>query len=398
MITPKKELLNRIRKIHTMMDDEHPDWSAVFIVDKVNQYYLTGTMQNAIFVLKNDGDYGYFVRGSLERAKLESPLEHIFPMVSYKDLQGFMDTACPHAFVEGDVFSFTMMERLNKYFKIGKISSCDDIFYNARAVKSEHELKIMRESGIQHAHLLDDIVPTILREGMSEPELTARLYTEMIALGYQGITRFSMFQTELIIGHIGFGESSVFPTCFDGPGGNRGTSPAVPTVGSRERLLKKGDLVFIDIAYGVRGYHTDRTQLYMFGAEPTREMLKIQHECWRIEQEVVKRLTPGNIPSRVYAEIMAEADLELLTNFMGNAHEQVKFVGHGVGLRVDEYPVLARGFDRPLEENMTIAVEPKNGLAGVGLLGVEDTFVVTPKGGESLTGGADNPHDSIIVV
>jgi Xaa-Pro aminopeptidase len=58
-----------------------------------------------------------------------------------------------------------------------------------------------------------------------------------------------------------------------------------------------------------------------------------------------------------------------------------------VGLHIDEYPVIAEGFTEPLLANMTIALEPKKGVGGVGMLGVEDTYAVTQTGGRCLTGG-----------
>ena len=79
---------------------------------------------------------------------------------------------------------------------------------------------------------------------------------------------------------------------------------------------------------------------------------------------------------------------EFQANFMGFGNRRVHFLGHGVGLAVDEIPVLARGFDDPLQEGMTIAVEPKKGIAGIGMVGTENTYLVTPEGGRSITGNS----------
>lgn len=67
---------------------------------------------------------------------------------------------------------------------------------------------------------------------------------------------------------------------------------------------------------------------------------------------------------------------------------KVHFVGHGIGLAIDEYPVLAGGFDLHLEAGMVLAVEPKIGIPGFGMVGVENTFAVTPGGGQCLTGSS----------
>jgi Xaa-Pro dipeptidase len=74
---------------------------------------------------------------------------------------------------------------------------------------------------------------------------------------------------------------------------------------------------------------------------------------------------------------------------MGFGSNQVPFLGHGIGLAIDEFPVIAGKMHTPLEVNMVIAVEPKKGLEGIGLVGVENTFRVTVEGGERLTPGSD---------
>jgi len=87
--------------------------------------------------------------------------------------------------------------------------------------------------------------------------------------------------------------------------------------------------------------------------------------------------------------VMADLEPEFLENFMGFGTRRVKFLGHGIGLQIDEIPVIARGFDEPLQEHMVLALEPKKGIAGVGMVGIENTFVVTPAGGRCITG--DHP-------
>jgi Xaa-Pro aminopeptidase len=97
-------------------------------------------------------------------------------------------------------------------------------------------------------------------------------------------------------------------------------------------------------------------------------------------------LVPGAIPSEIYKKITENIDPEFDENFMGYLSNKVKFLAHGIGLVVDEYPVVAKGFDEPVEENMVFAIEPKKFVKDIGLLGVENTFVVKKNGAESITG------------
>jgi Xaa-Pro aminopeptidase len=244
----------------------------------------------------------------------------------------------------------------------------------------------MKKSGEGHRIVLEERLPGMLHEGMSEVDLAGELYSQMLKDGHHGVTRFGMFDTDVVIGHIAFGESSLYPTSFNGPGGNYGMSPAVPSVGSRERKLAKGDLVFVDIGFGVEGYHTDKTMNYIFGKEPDQETLHEHNLCLDIQSRLTEQLKPDMIPSVLYENVMKSLSPEFLKNFMGFGNRQVKFLGHGIGLFIAEVPVIAKGFDNPLEENMVIALEPKKGIKNVGMVGIENTFIVTPEGGKCITG------------
>jgi Xaa-Pro aminopeptidase len=100
-------------------------------------------------------------------------------------------------------------------------------------------------------------------------------------------------------------------------------------------------------------------------------------------------LKPGVTPSNIYNKIMNNVSEDFLPNFMGYGKRRAKFLGHAIGLQVDELPVLAKGFDEPLQEGMVFAVEPKAGVEGVGMVGIENTFIVTNGGGRCITG--DHP-------
>lgn len=384
----RQELESRKRRLCSAISDKYKDWDTAIILSRVNQYYFTGTMQDGLLLIKNDSTLMYFARRSFERAKLESPIgDCIYPMESYRDVAQVIGNTLGNTLIETEAVTIGIMERLKKYFSIDSIYPIEDIVFGVRALKSQFELNLMIASGKNHKKLLEEIAPSIMKEGISELDFTAELYEKMLKLGYHGVSRFNRFQTEMIAGQVGFGESSLFPTNFDGPGGMKGMSPAVPIIGSRDRRLKKGDLVFVDIGFGMEGYHSDRTQVYMFGAKPSDEIVKAHRGCIEVQKRTAELLKPGNISSDIYNKIMEGLDSEFLNNFMGYGDRQVKFLGHGIGLHIDEYPVIANGFNNPLQENMVIALEPKKGISGVGMVGVEDTYIVTTDGGKCITGG-----------
>ncbi|MGE5615155.1 MAG: M24 family metallopeptidase [Bacillota bacterium] len=383
---PLSELDARLKRFREIMDEREPEWEIAFVISKVNQYYFTGTMQDGLLFIPRDGEAVYFVRRSYERAVDESLFRDIRPMESYRDAAAVLGKLPATIYLEAEIVPLAMFGRLKKYFSFSAFRSLDACIMRARSVKSRYELDLITKAGEIHRKVLEERVPSFLRENMTEQELTAIVLLALMEEGHQGVARFGMFDTEMALGHVAFGESSLYPTYFNGPGGNYGLSPAVQLMGSRERRLKSGDLVFIDTGCGFEGYHSDRTMTYVFGKALPGHAVEIHEKCLDIQRRIVEMLKPGETPSNIYNTIMKSINEDYLPNFMGYGSRRVKFLGHGIGLQVDELPVIADGFDEPLQEGMVLAVEPKAGVEGIGMVGIENTFIVTPKGGKCITG------------
>ncbi len=387
--TPLNELDNRIKQFKKRMDTVNPEWNIVVIFSKINLYYFTGTMQDGILIIHRDDDAVFWVRRSYERALDESLFPKIKSMNSFRDAAGSQTRFPDTVYLETDVIPLALYQRFNKHFPFKNFKPADEAIAGVRAVKSEYELSLMQKAGRIHQHVLEDLVPEMLQDGISEADLAAELFQVMIKEGHDGVTRFGMFNTEIVLGQLGFGESSIYPTYFNGPGGNYGMSPAVPLLGSRGRKLRKGDLVFIDVGCGVEGYNTDKTMTYMFGDSLSQHVIDIHHECVAVQNEIAAMLKPGAIPSHIYSVIIDNLDKDFLRNFMGYSNRRVNFLGHGIGLLIDELPIIAEGFNEPLEKGMVFALEPKKGIKDIGMVGIENTFMVTNHGGKCITG--DNP-------
>ncbi|AKB83738.1 Xaa-Pro aminopeptidase [Methanosarcina barkeri 3] len=386
---PLTELKNRMRNFRKRMDISNPQWEIAVIFSKINLYYFTGTMQDGMLIIPKNGEATFWVRRSYERALDESLFPNIEPMNSFRDAAKSISELPSTVYLETEVIPLALYQRFQKYFPFKNVKSADSQICAVRAVKSEYELSLTREAGRIHQHVLEDLVPEMLHEGMSEVDLSTELYSVMVEEGHHGLCRFGMFDTEMVLGNVCFGESSIYPSYFNGPGGIYGMSPAVPLIGSRDRKLKKGDLVFIDIGCGVEGYNTDKTTTYMFGSSLPQYAIDAHNKCVEIQNEAASMLKPGAIPSEIYTTIINNLDSEFLQNFMGFGNRKVKFIGHAVGLLIDETPVIAEGFDEPLQEGMVFALEPKKGIENIGMVGIENTFIVTAKGGECITG--NNP-------
>ncbi len=356
------------------------------IFTKINLFYFTGTMQDGVLLITRNGDPVFWVRRSYDRAREESFFPDIRPMSSFRDAAAQTAALPATIHLETEAVPLALAQRFQKHFPARELRSLDAVVSYIRSIKSPYERDLMEQAGDIHRRVLEDLVPQMLCEGMSEAVFGAELFSAMVQEGHQGIVRFGMFDTEIVVGQIGFGVSSLYPTYFDGPGGCIGMSPGVPVLGSRERTLACGDLVFVDNACGVDGYQTDKTMTYMFGKPLSEHAIEVHEGCVALQGELASLLRPGNIPAQIYDTVMEGIPPEFLENFMGFGNRRVKFLGHGVGLAVDEMPVIAQGFTEPLQEGMVIALEPKKGVPDVGMVGIENTFLVTSQGGRSITG------------
>ncbi len=394
ILVPAPEIFTRLIRLQQRLLDQMLD--GALILDQVNMYYYTGSMQQGVVFVPAVGAPVFLVRRSLERAQRETPLQQVLPLQGLSRLQATLNDLglATHRLGIAEIsLSVAMFKSLTKAFVGAEFADISASLGMVRAVKSDYELDCIRTAGRLHEQVYEKI-PAMIREGICEWELGAEIHRETMALGYTGITRFNASGMEMFLGIVSFGESGNYPTASVGPGGQTGLSPAFPLVGGRKRLIR-GEPIFIDTGFGYEGYFTDKTRVFSLGPLPVAAVEAHQH-CLEIQEAVRCRLVPGAIPAQIYAEILEKyVDARgFAQHFMGFASNQVSFLGHGIGLAIDEYPVIAAKMEAPLEENMVIAVEPKKGLAGIGLVGVENTFRVTIYGGEKLTPGTDE----IIVV
>ena len=379
-----------MKRFRARMDAENPNWELAAFFGRVNQYYFTGTMQDGLLLVPRDGKPVFWVRRSFERAGAESLFPDIRPMKSFRDAVPAMPAVAARQAIhlETELVPLALVQRFRKHFAGKEVASLDASAARVRAVKSPYELAIMERCGAIHRRIMEDGVPTMLREGMSEAEFACEIYSLLVREGHQGTVRFGMFNVDIAVAQLGFGENSTYPTSFDGPGGCVGICPAAPVLGSRDRKLQKGDLVFVDVGCAVDGYHTDKTMVYMFGRPLADGVIAIHRRCVELERRLASLLKPGAIPAEIYSQTMEGLDPDFLKNFMGFGNRRANFLGHGVGLQIDEPPVIAEGFDEPLAGGMVLALEPKKGVPGVGMVGSENTYIVTSEGGRSITGSS----------
>ncbi len=250
-----------------------------------------------------------------------------------------------------------------------------------RSVKSPAELARVRASGKVLAAGFEAL-RELIREGVPEYEVQAQMDVVMRRAGDQSAGRTRGFNAEAQ-GAVASGPSAAVDITFDGPIPQPGRNPLAP-VGAGSAPLRAGEPIICDYTAGVDGYMTDMTRTYCIG-ELDRRFVDAHNFCVHLIEECERRLVPGAIPAEIYLWAVSEAGAAGYGEvFMNRGANRVRFLGHGIGLEMDEWPVLAKPFRDPLVEGTVLAVEPKI-IFEDGGVGVEDTLIVRPGGAESVT-------------
>lgn len=364
-------------------------WHGMLVTHNVDLFYFTGSLQNGYLFVPTEGEPVFYVRKSVTRAAKESvcrtvelgsmrqfgeQLKKDFPLLNQRDIS---------IALEYDVLPLQLFERFKRALPDVEWQDGTQIIRELRMIKDESEMTHMRAAARAVDRALEYAMQK-LAPGMSELELMAHVEYSLRLDGHAGIMRMRSHNQEIITGMIGSGEAAAEPTYFDGPAGGRGLSAATPQSVSR-KPIQEGEPILIDIGCCIDGYVIDQTRTAVIGKLPTdlEDAYKLAEE---ILHETERKLRPGTICEDLYKQALAKADQAgLKDHFMGYGKDRVKFLGHGIGLEIDDWPVLAERFRYPLEPGMVLAVEPKFSFPGRGVVGIENSYLITPDGYEKLT-------------
>lgn len=389
MVTRDESLL-RISRLQQELNGKELD--GALIIFPIDIYYFAGTRQNSVLWVPAQGEPLLLVRKSLARAREESPLADIRPFPSSKE---FSPLFSPDVKKIGVTFDVVPVQQYNFYAKLlagREFVDISAVNREIRSVKSEFELAQMRLSGDSLSSVFAQ-VPQFLKAGMRELDLAAEFEYRLRKTGNEGYVRMRAFNQELF-GGLALSPGAASYGFFDGAVTGKGLSNASPQGASLD-VLRKDEPILIDYTGVFNGYITDMTRMFVIGAlDP--ELKRAFDVSIEIQAYLQSALKPGAICEELFFNAVAMAEKAGLGgNFMGMPGEQARFVGHGVGLELDEFPVLAQGFKVPLQFGQTIAIEPKFVFPGRGVVGIENTFSVGVDAGIKITAGV---ADDIIMV
>jgi Xaa-Pro dipeptidase len=384
-VVPAGEIQQRLSRFRDAIAGAGLD--AALVLESTDLAYLTGTNQQAHLVVPAQGAPMLLVRRTLERARVESPLERIEPLASMRELADALADAGVSAGsrigLELDVLPAGLYLGYARRLDGHELADCSALLREVRAIKSEWELEQMRQAGDQ-VRAAAAAVPRLLAAGIAESKVQLEVEKVLREAGHQGQLRFRGFNQEMHYGQVLGGPSGAVPGYSDSPLCGPGPNPVLGK-GPDGHVLQAGDPVIVDLVGGHEGYLADQTRT--FALAPLDADLRAAYDVARdILRATEQVLRPGAVPSELFqlAEQQA-AEAGLGDHFMGHGPDRVRFLGHGVGLEIDELPVLAPGFDEPLVAGHVVAVEPKFVFPGRGAVGIENMYAVTADGCETLT-------------
>jgi Xaa-Pro dipeptidase len=382
--TPLHEIEHRIAALQAGLAENGFD--GALIVQRADLFYFSGTGQDAHLFVPVEGRPMLMVRRDFERSREESPLEDVVPISSLSDLKKAVFEGLPREMkalgMELDVLPVNNYRFYSDLFPGVEIEDVSPLIKEVRMIKSQYELQLIRRAAEMNDAMFRQ-VRDMLREGMTEIELAGMLEAFYRKHGHQGHVRVRSFNQEVFYGHVMSGSNLAVPSCSVGPTGGRGLNASLPH-GAGFKKIGRHEPVQVDYVGVVGGYMIDQARTFFIG-EPPDKFLRIHSVALAIQNALVEQGLPGAGAEQLYdTAVRMVADAGMTKGFMGYP-QPVPFVGHGIGLELDELPLLGRKSPHVLQPGMVIALEPKIILPGEGLAGIENSFVVTETGLEKLT-------------
>lgn len=375
ILLSRDEQLRRQSRMAGMLDGLSADMAV--IADNATKYYLTGRVFSGWIVMWPDGESRYFVKRPVHLTGKGVTLVR-----KPEEITGLISAAPRCIAFEMSTLSVNDFKRLSALWPDAKAVDLSPAVRAARSVKTAAEIDLIRLSGEKQERVYRR-VPSLFRPGMTDVQFQIEIERALRLEGCLGQFRISGDSMELFMGNILAGDNADSPTPYDFAMGGAGTDPSLP-VGADNTVITPGMTVMVDANGNFTGYMTDMTRTFRFGDVPAEATLA--HQCSiDICDMIAETARPGTKASTLYekaADYAREAGFE--PYFMGH-RQKAGFVGHGVGIEINEAPVIAPRSRDIIEPGNVIALEPKFVIPGVGAVGIENTYLASENGLECLT-------------
>ena len=347
----------------------------------VNLYYTTGRIYSGYFYLPAEGAPWFFVKRPNGLAG--DHVEYIRKPEQMAELFAFYGLEMPEKLLlEADELTYNDYIRLQKIFNPKETGNATAMMRELRRIKTPYEIEMFRISAERHAKTYAEI-PECFRPGMTDLEFQYEIEKRMRKNGSIGLCRTFGANMDIFMGSILAGENAEVPSPFDFALGGSGIDASCP-LGANGTPLKEGTAIMVDMAGNYTAYMTDMTRVFSVG-HLTGLAYRAHQTALLIESEIENIARPGTPCAELYEIAAKITESQRLGAYFMGTKQQAKFVGHGIGIQINELPVLTPRSKDMLEPNMVFALEPKYVIPGIGAVGIENSFLVTETGLEKIT-------------
>ncbi|MDR0844149.1 MAG: Xaa-Pro peptidase family protein [Tannerella sp.] len=359
----------------------HVGADACLLSVDVNLYYLTGRIFSGYFYISADGETCSFVKRPAEWSG-----EGVVSIRKPEQISEFFESegrSLPEKILlEADEINYNEYLRLQAVFRSSETGNASGLMREVREIKTPWEISQLRISSQLHSKAYEKVT-SCFRPGMTDLEFQAEIEKNMRVLGSVGIVYVYGANMHLFMGSVLAGANAEAPSPFDFALGGGGRDAIFP-IGANGTALKEGMAVMVDMAGNFTAYMTDMTRVFSIGKLP--ELAYRAHQvALDIQDGMMRTAHPGVPCAELYNRAFAKVEKEGLADYFMGTKQQSKFVGHGIGLHLNEQPVLTARSKEHLRPGMTFAFEPKFVIPEVGAVGIENTFLVTETGVEKIT-------------
>ncbi len=366
---------------------EEKGFDAALLMQPFDVYYYAGTVQPCNLLVTLKGEPILYARRALDFVKKEATLENIKPGGSLGEMKKALQDMGVTGGVMGleeDVLPARLYNKTAGYFESFQCKNISPLILEQRMIKDLEEIELIRRSSGLF-YYIHEIMMTFLRPGVTEVELAGLIWAAIRKQGHEGFTvhrRWDGFLPGdgLVISGDNMWKISGYAMTVTGVG----KSKAVPW-GSSDRIIQKGDLVMVDIAPNYQGYHGDTARTYVVGQADDRQK-EVFNSVLKVMENVLGRIREGLPVKELYQTAVRTAEEEGFGEYLqGYGEQKGEYIGHGLGLEVDEPPVVGPYTDIPLQEGMVLAIEPKIIIPQWGAVDLEDPVLVTKEGCQVLS-------------
>lgn len=357
------------------------------IIQNADLFYFTGTVQAEYLYIPDSGEAVLLVRRGNKRAEKETALEKIVEFKRSAEIPEIIkkeDLDSPDELgLELDILPYKTANKLQQIFAADKITNITTLIRQVRMVKSDSEIQLIKRAA-NKLKAVPQLTKEHLTADMNELELSAIIEQDLRQKGHTGFVRMRGLNNELPLGVCTAGKKSTAEVQVDSICAGAGVHPSAG-VGASKSRLKDSEPIILDYVATHQGYIADQTRMAVLG-KPSAYLQKTYDKMVQLQTELSKYLTPDYSWQEIYEEGKRLAEeLEVTDYYLGYGDNKEKFVGHGVGVELNEFPFLATGLDFKLKPGMTIALEPKLVVPDIGAIGIENTYLVTENQPKKLT-------------